>query len=288
MCHFSTASPWLSSGNYGITTRVKLKPSTVSEYKIERDTVSVFGYWNLICRKGRLPLPALPFTSERRKPKSVQRKNGGCFFPVAFNCGLSFPWLLGEEPPQRLSGVKLPCHFTKGECRLPYKLHQKLSKLLSVRATNMPQAGESQPKEGWHASGYRLHWQWNHIPASLHVQQGATWPPSLECCKSQCCSSLVSKSGASLAFLHQRVKDRKYTCSWFCSRCKILHPWSRETCLKEYKSCSETFNHLTPGIQVLGQKPTDKIPQCNNNITTWLIHGQIPKRINRRDTLFLE
>lgn len=38
MCHFSTASPWLSSDNNGITTRVKLKPSTVSEYKTERDT----------------------------------------------------------------------------------------------------------------------------------------------------------------------------------------------------------------------------------------------------------
>lgn len=173
MCHFSTASPWLSSGNYGITTRVKLKPSTVSEYKIERDTVSVFGYWNLICRKGRLPLPALPFTSERRKPKSVQRKNGGCFFPVAFNCGLSFPWLLGEEPPQRLSGVKLPCHFTKGECRLPYKLHQKLSKLLSVRATNMPQAG-------WVPAQGGVTCQW--VQAALAVKPH----PCIPACAARC------------------------------------------------------------------------------------------------------
>lgn len=99
--------------------------------------------------------------------------------------------------------------------------------------------------------------------------------------------SHVSKSGARLAFLHQRVKDRKYTCSWFCSRCKTLHPWSTKTCLKKCKSCSKTFSHLTPGIQVLGQKPTDKIPWCNR-ITTWLIRGQIPKGINRRDTVLPE
>lgn len=67
MCHFSTAPPWLSSDNYGLTTRVKLKLSTLSENKIERDTVKFFGYWNLICRKGRHSLPALSFTSERRK-----------------------------------------------------------------------------------------------------------------------------------------------------------------------------------------------------------------------------
>lgn len=67
------------------------------------------------------------------------------FFPSTFTGGLSFAWLLGEKPLQRLPGIKLPCHFTKGECCLPYKpppdeLHQKLSKLVSVRATNMPQA----------------------------------------------------------------------------------------------------------------------------------------------------
>lgn len=44
MCHFSTAPPWLSSDNYGLTTRVKLKLSTLSENKIERDTVKFFGY----------------------------------------------------------------------------------------------------------------------------------------------------------------------------------------------------------------------------------------------------
>lgn len=34
VCHFSPASPWLSSDNYGLTTRVQLKPSTMPEYEI--------------------------------------------------------------------------------------------------------------------------------------------------------------------------------------------------------------------------------------------------------------
>lgn len=115
---------------------------------------------------------------------------------------------------------------------------------------------------------------------------GCSW--FLECCKSQCCSSLMFQNKELiLPFSTRELRREKYTCSWFCSRCKILHTWSTKTCLKKYKSCSETFNHLTPGIQVSGQKPTDKIPQCSN-ITTWLIHGQIPKRINRRDTVFPE
>lgn len=72
MCHFSTASPWLSSDNYGITTRVKLKPSTVS--KIERDSQLLWvlkshfaGSEGILCQ--------LSFASERRKSKSVQREN---------------------------------------------------------------------------------------------------------------------------------------------------------------------------------------------------------------------
>lgn len=48
---------------------------------------------------------------------------------------------------------------------------------------------------------------------------------------------------------------------------------SIETCLKKYKSWSETFNHLTPGIKDLRQKTMDKIPRCDN-ITAMHIRGQ--------------
>lgn len=44
VCHFSAASPRLSSDNYSLTTGVKLKPSTVSGCEVQRDTVSYFGY----------------------------------------------------------------------------------------------------------------------------------------------------------------------------------------------------------------------------------------------------
>lgn len=46
-----------------------------------------------------------------------------------------------------------------------------------------------------------------------------------------------------------------------------------------------TFNHLTPGVKVLGQKSTDKNPQ-SDNITALLIHGQVQQGINRRETVF--
>lgn len=42
VCHFSPAAPWLSSDNYSLTTRVKLKPSTVSGFEMGRDTANYF------------------------------------------------------------------------------------------------------------------------------------------------------------------------------------------------------------------------------------------------------
>jgi len=42
VCNFSPPAPWLSSDNYSLTTRVKLKLSTVSGYEMWRDTVNYF------------------------------------------------------------------------------------------------------------------------------------------------------------------------------------------------------------------------------------------------------
>lgn len=80
MCHFSTASPWLSSDNYGITTRVKLKPSTVSGYKTERDTQHLQVLKSHL-QKGKAFSASLLSHLKEESQVGTKEGCGECFFP---------------------------------------------------------------------------------------------------------------------------------------------------------------------------------------------------------------
>lgn len=166
-------------------------------------------------------------------------------------------------------GVKCPTHSTEGD--------KKVVRLLTTCA--IPST-----------SSCKYHWKMqlpgNHcFCKKLTEWQDAPgfWSAANISAAALSCFRIMSSS----CFLHQRVKEGKYTCSWFCSRCKTLHPWSTETCLKNTRAVVRHSIIWLQEPKSWDKKTTDKIPQCNN-ITTWLIHGQIPKRINRRDTVFPE